>query len=235
MDTLTKRMMFWLPPSACGRLEQPIRQTRLAAGLTLRSYVRSVKQLPCVYMTSSARVSSKVKTQTHRLCVTRRRILARKNQSDELKLFKRSPSPLYHLIMSSAASFIDTSVSSTMISSRRGDHNNNNHDNKENKQKEETNDKDEDKDLRAKEREAGMAELKRQFESSLDTIRTATKRLLVEIGTHVQETHKVIGEYEQILETQQQEATRLEEVNKSVLSATNPFLGSSNLAMSGEK
>lgn len=132
--------------------------------------------------------------------------------------------------MSAAAAFIDASATSTMIGARRGDRNN-----KENTQKEETNDNDVKKDIRAKEREAGIADLKQQFESSLDTIRTATKRLLVEIGTHVQETHKVIGDYEQILETQQLEATRLEEVNKSVLSATNPFLGSSNLVTSGGK
>lgn len=78
---------------------------------------------------------------------------------------------------------------------------------------------------RTKEREASMAELKVKFESSLDTIRNAAKKLLTEIGSHVKVTHSVVGEYEDILETQQQEAQRLEDVNQKVLSATNPFLG----------
>ena len=66
--------------------------------------------------------------------------------------------------------------------------------------------------LRAK-RESRMVDLKRQLEASL-----------TEIGTHVKVTHNVIYDYESVLETQQKEATRLEEVSKTVNCATNPFL-----------
>lgn len=116
----------------------------------------------------------------------------------------------------SSADIIDTTDSSYKKS---GDSNNNKEHDKENHNSDNAH-------FRTKERDAGMADLKRKFESSLDTIRTAVSHLLTEMGTHMESTHNVIGEYEQILETQQQEAQRLEEVNKSVLSAMNPFLGS---------
>jgi hypothetical protein len=77
--------------------------------------------------------------------------------------------------------------------------------------------------LRAK-RESCMADLKRQLEASLDDMKEISKRLLTEIGTHVKVTHNVIYDYESVLETQQKEATRLEEVSKTVNCATNPFL-----------
>ena len=78
-------------------------------------------------------------------------------------------------------------------------------------------------ELQAK-REACMTDIKRQLEASLDEMREATKRLLTEIGHHVKVTHDVIYDYENVLETQQKEATRLEDVSKTVNSATNPFL-----------
>ena len=80
-------------------------------------------------------------------------------------------------------------------------------------------------ELQAK-REACMADIKRQLETSLDDMKETTKRLLTEIGHHVKVTHHVIYDYENVLETQQKEATRLEEVSKAVNSATNPFLES---------
>ena len=78
-------------------------------------------------------------------------------------------------------------------------------------------------ELQAK-REACMTDIKRQLEASLDDMKETTKRLLTEIGHHVKVTHDVIYDYENVLETQQKEAIRLEEVSKTVNSATNPFL-----------
>ncbi len=69
-----------------------------------------------------------------------------------------------------------------------------------------------------------MADLKRQLEASIDDMRETAKRLLGEIGTHVNVTQNVIYDYQSVLETQQKEAARLEEVSKTVNSATNPFL-----------
>ncbi|KAI2510258.1 hypothetical protein MHU86_4136 [Fragilaria crotonensis] len=69
-----------------------------------------------------------------------------------------------------------------------------------------------------------MADLKRQLEASIDDMRDTAKRLLAEIEAHVNVTHNVIYDYQSVLETQQKEAARLEEVSKTVNIATNPFL-----------
>jgi hypothetical protein len=78
-------------------------------------------------------------------------------------------------------------------------------------------------ELRAQ-RDACMADMKRQLEASINDMRETATRLLTEIGSHVNVTHNVIYDYQGVLETQQKEATRLEEVSKTVSSATNPFL-----------
>ena len=78
-------------------------------------------------------------------------------------------------------------------------------------------------ELRAQ-RDTFMTDLKRQLEVSMDDMRDTAKRLLTEIGAHVNVTHNVIYDYQSVLETQQKEAARLEEVSKTVNSATNPFL-----------
>lgn len=72
--------------------------------------------------------------------------------------------------------------------------------------------------------DAFMADLRRQLEASIDDMRDTAKRLLAEIEAHVNVTHNVIYDYQSVLVTQQKEAVRLEEVSKTVNSATNPFL-----------
>jgi hypothetical protein len=78
-------------------------------------------------------------------------------------------------------------------------------------------------ELRIK-REECMTSMKQQLEKSLMEMQDTAKCLLNEIGTYVQVTHDVMYSYEQVLESQQTEAQRLEDVSKSVVSATNPFL-----------
>jgi hypothetical protein len=82
-------------------------------------------------------------------------------------------------------------------------------------------------ELRVK-REECMTSMKQQLETSLMEMQDTAKCLLNEIGTYVQVTHDVMYSYEQVLESQHTEAQRLEDVSKSVVSATNPFLNSSN-------
>ena len=77
--------------------------------------------------------------------------------------------------------------------------------------------------LRAQ-REASMDTMKHILEASLDTMREAAERLLAEVSNHVNVTCDVIHDYEYVLESQQKEATRLEQVSKTVNDATNPFL-----------
>jgi hypothetical protein len=81
-------------------------------------------------------------------------------------------------------------------------------------------------ELRAK-REACMADIQRQIDATLDDMKSTAKRLLEEIGAHVNITHNVIYDYENVLDTQQKEASRLDEVSKTVSNATNPFLENS--------
>ena len=78
-------------------------------------------------------------------------------------------------------------------------------------------------ELRAQ-RDARMADLKVLLEDCINDMRETANRLLTEIGTHVNVTHSVQDDYQTVLETQQKEATRLEEVSKTVNNATNPFL-----------
>lgn len=81
-------------------------------------------------------------------------------------------------------------------------------------------------ELRAK-REECMATMKHQLETSLMEMQDTAKCLLTEIGSYIKVTHDVMYNYEGVLESQQAEAQRLEDVSKTVSSATNPFLESS--------